>query len=299
MQTPAIWIINNRTGGDWASRVSRCNTKSGHPLWTDGQVSTFVFKWYPGFPVTPPFVFWRWPRFWISGVRVLYSDDTSPSGSPSFYFGTATPLGASAIGSQWVFAFFIQIVSGLLGHPPFILARLPQFCMDVHLEHLPCVRSGCPFLVFKSYQGFWVNCLFLYKGGPGYVLRSTWSTRCQFTKGVRVLYSNRTRLAQSPLLVFSRSHSKFVSQVSAFFIQMIPGFLGHPLSFWRGHLNLCWGSPGAPANYFAVAVCISYSNGTRVSGWPSFYFGKVTSNSTRKIAGLPGSPCQNFLCTCA
>jgi hypothetical protein len=137
---------------------------------------------------SPPFVLQRLPGICIAGVRVLYANDIRASGSPSFHFGKVTPilycevhlehlLSACSAGVCFLYsdgarvsqspsllfckgypefvwpvsAFCIQMISGLLGHPPFILARSPRFCIEVHLEHLPAVRSGCPLFVFKLY----------------------------------------------------------------------------------------------------------------------------------------------------
>ena len=156
--------------------------------------SIFFIKLVPRFLSHPPFILERWPGIFVlrcttwgtchhsvMGVHFLYSNGTWVSQSPSF----------------------------------FVLARLPPFCIEVYLEH-PANQStvGVCLFVLTWYPGFPVTlhlfqqglspfCIqiipgllghppFIWHGHLDFVLRCTWSTCHQFTRGVHILYSNGT-----------------------------------------------------------------------------------------------------------
>jgi hypothetical protein len=187
----------------------------------------FVFQRLPGSPSHPLLLFCKGhPEFVL--LVSAFCIRTTPGflRHPPFVLERSPP-------------FCIQTIPGLLRHPPFISPRLPQFRMHVHLEHLPSVRSWVSrFLYSNCTRAAGSTLLLFYTVTQVSVLTSTGGTCHRSTGGVRFLYSNPTQVSQSPFLLFCKSRSELVSQVSAFSIQIIPGFLGHPLSFWPGHPNL-------------------------------------------------------------
>jgi hypothetical protein len=165
----------------------------------------FVFRRHQPFWVTlllfwhgyPPWSICHW---FAVGVRFFYSNCIRASGSPAFYFGTATPIlygrppRAPAVRPQWVSVFGIQIVPGLLGRLSFSLQRWPGICIKVHLEHPLSVHKRCLRFVFKSHPACPVT--------PPCVFQISLQI-C--IPGVCFCYSNDTRVSGSPSFILARS----------------------------------------------------------------------------------------------
>jgi hypothetical protein len=191
----------------------------------------FCIQMVPGFPSHPSFCFLKVTQVLnIGRPRFVFRRHQPFWVTLLLFWHGYPPLGASAIGPQWVFACFIQIVSGLLGHPPFILARLPQFCIDVHLR-APAVRPQ------------WVS-VFGIQIVPGLLGRPSFSLQRWPRICIKVhLEHPLSAHERCPRFVF-KSH---------------PACPVTPPCVFQISLQIC--IPG---------VCFCYSNDTRVSGSPSF-----------------------------